>query len=116
MFSSLVENDDQNNMMREIWQQEVEINENRARDTWLRNERFLNKKKYEDEQRNVSVLADITWEEKLRSNDKQKSRNVNQGYHHAPSYITSQFPPYYYQSQDPRALHSTSTSPAERRS
>ena len=91
MISKSVETSDQDETMWKMWSDEAELNESRAKDTWSRNERFLKRKKYEDERRRLSVLTDITWEEKLNSYSKQKGRNVNQEYQHTPSYHTQHY-------------------------
>ena len=104
MINKWADTSDQDEMLSNMWKEETEANEARAQDTWNRNERFLKRKKYEDERHNLTVLTEITWEEKLDSYCKQKGRNVNQEYQRTPSYSTQN-----YHNQHPGPWTSSST-------
>ena len=73
LFRSKVDNDQQYSVLWEQWAKETRKEESRAQLLWTRNERFLRKKKHEDEQQGNGVLADTTWGEKLRSYGKKKN-------------------------------------------
>ena len=72
LFRRKVDNDQQYSVLWEQWAKESRKEESRAQLLWTRNERFLKKKKHEDEQQGNGVLADTTWGEKLRSYSKKK--------------------------------------------
>ena len=63
-------------MMWEQWLKEVKNKESRAILLWSRNEKFLRKKKHEDEQNSCTTVTETTWEEKLQLNRKNNNRRI----------------------------------------
>ena len=69
-IGDLVETEQESNMMWEQWLKEVKNKESQAILLWSRNEKFLRKKKHEDEQNSCATVTETTWEEKLQLNRK----------------------------------------------
>ncbi len=58
--------------LKDMWTDDCAELEHRAAQTWLRTERFLNKKKHDDEKRQESTLTNMSWEETLAQRLKKK--------------------------------------------
>ena len=79
------------NMMSAQWTKEVQKEEARAIQLWSRNESFLKRKKHEDENNSRAILAEQTWDEKLRTYGKKKyrPRHTNYDDHEVSFYPTT---------------------------
>ena len=65
LISGICTNHKEEEQLLNDWKSDTGKEEEISFQVWTRHENFLNRKKHEDEMRNCTQLADVTWNEKL---------------------------------------------------
>ena len=67
------ETDEEVSTLQDIWRDEAAEQEMRAAQTWSKTERFLTRKKHEDQVKNDTTLTSMSWDETLSRRHKTKN-------------------------------------------
>ena len=65
LISQSCDDEEQATTLQEMWREETLEQEDMAAQLWLKTERFLNKKKHDDENKQEATLATTSWAEIL---------------------------------------------------
>ena len=72
--------------LQEMWRQEALELEEKAAQAWLKTEKFLSRKKHDDEQKQEAKLAALSWAEILSRRSKKKPTMHKNMQQHIPYY------------------------------
>ena len=86
LISHSCKNEEETTALQEMWQEETLILEERAAQAWLKTERFLSRKKHDDENKQEATLAAMSWAEILSRRSKKKPTIHQNTQHNFPYY------------------------------